>query len=380
MRLRCESFGLLVVGRQVVLTLAIVTSLAGLQRDLHASDPKADEELIFFPGIAHADPDGAGWVISVEGCVYEPESRWAGLAILRGALRAKGVALDQDEEAFLAERARLFMADQERRKKVSISFGEHQFTFPRTAAGGWLRGTFRLTSDEVKALAIGGSHGVSRLVFSACLPHRDGRVFPGSVFALPENGLLVVSDIDDTIKVTEVGDNRTVLRNTFLRSFAPVPGIAALYSELARQPGCHFAYVSASPWQLFPPLSEFVQRNGFPEGTFHLREFRWTRRSLLDLKVPDEHKQARIQELLDFFPKRKFLLIGDSGEHDPEIYGAFARQRRSQIAMILIRGVRGTMTRERCATAFRDLPVSQWTVFETPAEASVALRNAGLIR
>lgn len=345
----------------------------------YTSELKPDEELVFFPGIARRDADGSEWRISVEGCVYEPEHRWAALALLRAGLRVKDINLTSAETELLNERARLFMTDHERRKNISVAFGERRFTFPKTSSDGWLRGTFWLTDDEVHALAVRGPNGQLELNFSACLPETDARVFRGRVFVLPDSALFIVSDIDDTIKVTEVGNSEKVLRNTFLKPFLPVPGMAVLYRELSAQAGCHVAYLSASPWQLFPCLSDFIQQAGFPDGTFHLRQFRWNRRSVMDLKTPDKHKNAQLTALLDSFPHRKFVLIGDSGERDPEIYGAVTREHPRQVAMVLIREVGQTNRPARYESAFRGLQASQWTVFTNPPQAVATLKTAEVL-
>jgi phosphatidate phosphatase APP1 len=130
----------------------------------------------------------------------------------------------------------------------------------------------------------------------------------------------VISDIDDTIKITQVRDRRATLRNTFLRPFEPAPGMAEFCQNLARSNHAEFHYVSASPWQLYLPLAEFVRSNGFPSGTFVLKKFRWKDRSFLSLFAdPEKYKSAVIEPLLKRFPNRRFVLIGDSGEL-PEIY------------------------------------------------------------
>ena len=344
----------------------------------HASQLKPDEELMFFPGIARKAADGS-WQISIEGCVYEPEHRWAALALLRSALHAKNINPTPEETELLNQRARLFMTDHERRKDISVAFGERRLTFSKTAADGWLHGTFRLTNHEIQALAVRGTNGALELSFSACLPQNDARVFRGRIFLVPDAGLLVVSDIDDTLKLTEVGNNEAVLRNTFLKPFEPIAGMAALYRELSAQPGSHIAYLSASPWQLFPCISDFIERAGFPDGTFHLRQFRWNRKSVLDLNVPDKHKNARLRELLESFPNRKFVLIGDSGERDPEVYGALARERPSQVQMILIRQVEPAAPRARYEAAFRALNTGQWAVFTNATQALAALQSAKIL-
>jgi phosphatidate phosphatase APP1 len=206
------------------------------------------------------------------------------------------------------------------------------------------------------------------------LPAQDPRVFAGEVTLVDESGITVISDIDDTVKVTQVNNRQATLRNTFLLPFEPVPGLAEIYGNWGRQPGTQFWYVSASPWQLFPPLSEFVRSNGFPAGVFYLKNFRWKDESFFDLfGKPDEYKLKVIEPLLKRFPNRRFVLVGDSGERDPEAYAALARKFPQQIARILIRDVtREPAEAERYQRAFRDVPTGLWQIFREPGEIANA--------
>jgi phosphatidate phosphatase APP1 len=99
--------------------------------------------------------------------------------------------------------------------------------------------------------------------------------------------------------------------------------------------------VSASPWHLYPFLSEFFEAQGFPRGTFHLREFRLVPGELRKSFRPSRDvKLAHCRELLKRFPERQFVLVGDSGEWDAAIYGQLWREFSGQVKRILIRRVR----------------------------------------
>jgi phosphatidate phosphatase APP1 len=210
--------------------------------------------------------------------------------------------------------------------------------------------------------------------FTAALASNDPRIFSGEIRALADDGLSVISDIDDTIKITEVRDRHATLRNTFLRKFQPVPGMAEFYQTLTRSNQAAFHYISASPWQLYEPLAAFVHSNGFPAGTFALKPFRWEDRSFFELFAKPEHyKPGVIEPLLRQFPKRKFILIGDSGESDPEIYAALARKFPRQIVRIYIRDVTGeSPAAERYRKTFREVPVGMWQIFRASSELKIA--------
>ena len=209
--------------------------------------------------------------------------------------------------------------------------------------------------------------------FAAELRPDDTRTFSGAIFPLEAEGVSVISDIDDTIKITEVRNKEATLRNTFLREFQAVPGMADFYQALARSNGAAFHYISASPWQLYEPLAALVTTNGFPAGTFELKEFRWKSRKFFSLFAsPEKYKPGVIEPLLKQFPQRKFILIGDSGERDPEIYGALARKFPEQITQIYIRDVTDEAAEsERYKKAFQAVPRANWQIFRAPTELSL---------
>jgi len=323
---------------------------------------KSDERIVFYPSIAQRFPGEATWRVAIHGRVFEPEKRGVLTAALREALELKDVEMSSEEERIFNERARLFLVDHERGKKVFLRFGLKRFAVGKSKPDGRFSGEVRLADAEVR--------GPPRIEFDAELPSHDSRSFRGEAFKLEETGLSVISDIDDTIKITEVRDRHAMLRNTFLREFAPVPGMAEFYQMLARSNRAQFHYVSASPWQLYELFAAFVNAHRFPHGTFALREFRWKNRTFLSLFAnPEEYKAAVIEPLLRQSPQRRFVLIGDSGERDPEIYAALARKYPRQVAHILIRDVTGEPAiTPRYAETFRGLPKELWQVFTTPDE------------
>jgi phosphatidate phosphatase APP1 len=147
-----------------------------------------------------------------------------------------------------------------------------------------------------------------------------------------------------------------------------------LYREWARA-GVVFHYLSASPWQLYGPLAEFRRAEGFPAGLFHLKLFRLKDSTALDLFGSQErYKSGVIERILADFPDRRFILVGDSGEQDPEIYAAAARKHPDQVVRIFIRDageVGGDAGRFRAA--FDGMPEDRWRVFRIPEELVGAL-------
>lgn len=345
---------------------------------------KPDEELVFYPSVAQRVPDGTNvWRAEIRGGVFEPEKRSLMLATLRETLDLKDVEMTATEVRVFNERARLFLVDHERGKKIFVRVGGKVFPVGKSGADGRFAGSVLLSDSEFErrpptqgdgdaALEHAGS--ATPAPFTALLAAGDNRIFSGEVVCIADEGLSVVSDIDDTIKVTEVRNRHATLRNTFLREFQPVPGMAEFYQTLVWSNQATFHYISASPWQLYEPLAAFVRANGFPAGTFALKEFRWKDKSFMGLFAdPEKYKPGVIEPLLKQFPKRRFILIGDSGERDPEIYAALALKYPNQIVRIYIRDVTGeSADTKRYVEAFRDVPLGRWQIFRAPAELRFA--------
>ncbi|KAI8980371.1 hypothetical protein BDB01DRAFT_797649 [Pilobolus umbonatus] len=140
--------------------------------------------------------------------------------------------------------------------------------------------------------------------------------FDGSIDLIGEYGVSVISDIDDTIKVTDILDGKdAILQNTFFKPGREVPQMNGVYQAWAAE-GAHVHYVSNSPWQVYPALSEFIIKKGFPRGSMHLRNVSTQE---LIIGKPGKHKIETVSNILCDFPNRKFILVGDSGEIDPEM-------------------------------------------------------------
>ncbi|KAF9927960.1 hypothetical protein FBU30_002748 [Linnemannia zychae] len=178
----------------------------------------------------------------------------------------------------------------------------------------------------------------------------------GIVNLVDPEGVSIISDIDDTIKKTDVVEGaRIILENTFLKEMMDVPGMAKVYMNWWKQ-GAAFHYVSNSPWQLIPSLLEFFHSHKFPPGSAHLRMHDSVLKTYF--MAPGENKRRNISEILTDFPDRKFILIGDSGEIDMEIYTEMAVRFPDQIIKIFIRDITSTRLKEE-AIKMANTPTSR---------------------
>ena len=154
----------------------------------------------------------------------------------------------------------------------------------------------------------------------------------------------VISDIDDTVLWTNV-TNKLNMALMLARSNAhtrkPFKGVAAFYRALNQGAGGNednpVFYVSSSPWHLFGSLVEFLRVQGIPVGPLLLRELGM--REVFKLTRHGNHKLEKIEKILGFYPGLQFVLIGDSGEQDPEIYAEVVRRHPQSVRIIYIRNV-----------------------------------------
>ncbi|WP_461040698.1 App1 family protein [Spirosoma harenae] len=155
----------------------------------------------------------------------------------------------------------------------------------------------------------------------------------------------VISDIDDTVLVTDATNLLQTARLTFLGnaySRLPFAGIAAFYRALQSGPLTTLFnpiyFVSSSPWNLYDLLVDFFRIQGIPKGPLLLRDFSLNL-NLLSSEGHHTHKLAMIRKVMDVNPQLPFVLIGDSGQQDPEIYAQVVRENPSRILAIYIRDV-----------------------------------------
>ncbi len=164
-------------------------------------------------------------------------------------------------------------------------------------------------------------------------------------------------------------NHKALLEYALYKEFEAAPGMAKKYADWAGN-GTIVHYVSSSPWQLYAALEAFTVRDGFPGASFHLKAFRFRDETLLNLfKEGTETKPAQIEPILKAWPGRQFVLVGDSGEQDPEIYADLMRRYPDQIRRIFIRNVTGaTPDDERFSEIFAGIEPERWQLFTDPAE------------
>lgn len=330
------------------------------------SDIKSDEHVTFFHTTGWLDADSAYWHLPIHAWIYEPEDSVVRIGAFAMVLESQyGLKTTPDTEENFKHRTNLLIADNERGKKLVIRLAGQDFTLPESEENGHIAGTLRLPAERVNAIA----NHQGYIHFFAVTQAGDERRFEGDIRLISRSGISLISDIDDTIKISNVTDHKQLFANTFFKDFKAVPGMPGLYQQLAdHNVAIHF--VSSSPWQLYRPLQEFARDAGFPWATMNLKAVRFRDKTLLNLfKKGTDTKPAQIEPILQHYPHRQFILIGDSGEEDPEVYGDIARRYPSQICRVLIRNIDGSVAdNDRYKIAFENVAQSKWQLFNDPGQ------------
>lgn len=176
------------------------------------------------------------------------------------------------------------------------------------------------------------------------LKHEQKADAAGQILIPPEKAEFgVISDIDDTIIKTGAADLLEMARNTFLENAMtrlPFDGVGEFYQALQKgtsdKPFNPIFYLSNSPWNLYDFLTNFMKLNNIPESPLLLRDFGLDEDKFIK---DDTHKKRQIHRLLTTYPDLPFVLIGDSGEHDPEIYDQAVKDFPGRFRAIYIRDV-----------------------------------------
>ncbi|MDR1351572.1 MAG: App1 family protein [Zoogloeaceae bacterium] len=295
--------------------LLLLLALVVVALPAQSAELKADEYVRFIPGIAY-DMGNDEIGVEVKAFVYEKESRplvTLTLSVLTG-IGMEEVTARQKQT--LDARSALFRVDFEGNKTFAVRFADGSVhAMPKTRDG--------KSAERVRLKKPDAPQREIR--FTVDQPEFPENVENGVAFYAAPEGVSVILDIDDTVKDSNVLDRKALLINAFLNEYQAVAGIAPVFERL-REKADAFHYVSASPVQLYPVLQEFFTRENFPCGSFHLRDTTDIHDFITTKNKLRAHKRAAIERLFAAYPQRKFILVGDTGESDPEIYAEFKRK------------------------------------------------------
>jgi hypothetical protein len=366
------------LARRLTTPLLLLAILMSFSR-LNQVDP--DEEVAFYSPYMYWSEAGRLRLV-LRGRLYEPErdsskrraaiDRLIAPALFR-YIGKEPAEFDEAARALMYERLQTFLYDGESRSTIALRLrgagGEATLRLPRTDMGG----SFMFATESTDEQPVGALMGsVTHLTIETVLPAADSRRFATRVAEPPRRlPLLVISDVDDTVRIAEVTHKPTLVERTFLRPYEPIAGMSELYRRLAGR-GAWFHYVSGSPWQVAPLIDQFLSDAEFPPSVMHCRQISWDfwNSDPLDTK---EFKVATIRTLLAQFRDSPVLLIGDSGEHDPEVYSEITRSHGDRLAGVWIRRVPGNWDAARLNEPRSRLGPDRVAAFESVAELNAQL-------
>ncbi|KAK1817454.1 hypothetical protein LTR12_008094 [Friedmanniomyces endolithicus] len=351
-------------------------------RDINVTKPKLTSE----PGQTTQDvqPGSGGWEVEFVAAYFIKNSGKA-LAHATASL-IKQLNVDDNDEATkkrISTRLEAFVDSvlPNRTLRISIDNKEEQTLSPSSYSG--------LSSDLLQ------------LHFTPSAPHIQSNALtlpppfglPSTTVFAEEKGWAIISDIDDTIKITQTTSPIGILKSTFtVETPQPVAGMPELYAHIQRvltlpptttpttsQPNPPpFFYLSASPYNLYPFLRHFRTAH-YPPGTIILRDASWQNLGGLIASLQQNtqaYKADRMRKIHSWLPHRKIICLGDSTQSDPEAYGELARRYPGWIRAVFIRRVEGIALMdervknapERFERAFEGLERGVWHVFSEPGE------------
>jgi hypothetical protein len=357
-----------------------------------------DERVLFFPTSA-SQFNATHWQVPIHGWIFQPKEnskkRRAFRSLLRRALK---VPSKSSEERILDHRIRSFVVDNERWKRPKIRLNGKEYSMLPSSKNGHFQTTLMVSERDLYSNDDNDNQSTTRPPDSVdffALSSDGQRRYEGTIHLIPPQGITILSDIDDTIKLTNVTSKREMLRNTFMREFQAVPGMSDLYQKWCRRPltkndnianadadddgpkppHVHLHLLSASLYQLYEDLEEFRTRSGFPRATFSLKTVRpkKTRQMIQTLlEDPLEFKRRALTRLFHTYPQRHFVLVGDTGEKDPQVYASMAKEYPQQVLTICLRSVSkgpddNVSTRVQQIMNDYEIDDEKWTIFEDPS-------------
>ncbi len=304
--------------------------------------------------------------------------------MLRGLLKRLELGNDILLNPEFQSRVSGFLVCSEPGEKVKLRLSDFMFTLRRRIKKSGLFGG-RTTLPDVSNLGIpvyGTAFQPGNEAKAKLVSEMPGCEASTQVLAADKFGLSIISDIDDTIKQTNVSNRKLMLERTFVRPFEAIGGMVELYQNWSKQYPALFHYVSSSPCQLYRHLESFMDTSGFPTGAIHLRWFTLREEFLKKWKLSrGRKKESAISTLIKRMPMRTYVLVGDSSEQDPDIYCKLAAKFPKSVAGIVIRNVEANpLSQQRVIELRESFGKVPLRLFEHPDEIQHLLEEWSIMK
>ncbi|KIY62350.1 hypothetical protein CYLTODRAFT_494702 [Cylindrobasidium torrendii FP15055 ss-10] len=306
------------------------------------------------PAVVNQD----GTTASVAAFAYTAPINTSALAAVLTATFEK-VGIDASDITTPLERTKLFATRGLGEQEVAIDVSGCSQSVTLTTSGepdyGLAQQTVSLGSCASASEAFEGTAGDAAITF---FPSEDA-------------GFGVISDIDDTVKVSNVLDTMKAIKAVLFDDAVPVSGMPELYSSLVESlDDPNFIYITGSPYELYPNLHDFISTSFVDSrGPILTKNLTVTNIAELASQIFDDsdtlnYKVSQIDRVHELYPNKKFLAIGDSTQKDPEVYAKAFNTYGDFIQCIWIRQVEDAdNSDERFATAFEGVPETKYRVF-----------------
>lgn len=159
-----------------------------------------------------------------------------------------------------------------------------------------------------------------------------------TAYLVPPNGLTIISDIDDILRITKIYDPKEGLLNSFARPFTQWENMPEIYANWSASiPNFHFHYLTTTPEQVTRNYMEFIYKT-YPLGSFDTRPLNFS-----DVSATLQIRRFLLDKIFQTFPDRKFVLMGDTTNSDVmKAYPALAHDYPGQVQCIFLRNTSAT--------------------------------------
>ncbi len=332
---------------------------------MFGSDLKADEDVILYPGYLYLDSNLKEYKVKLHVQVFKKKEDSLKRKILIEYLKSYISSKESKESKFLEERMRAFLVDNKRGKEISVTILGKQYLLNKTEANGHSTTEIAISPEKI----INKDPVDKTIEVKVISSKKNSKEYLGKIFIIPENATCLISDIDDTIKISDVRNKKKLIQNSFVNPFQAVPGMQNLYSKLQSSGVDCFLFVSASPWQMHPALTDYFSEQKFPPAIYAMKYFRIKDSDFFNLfEKPEIYKTETIEPFIKEWKSVKFILIGDSGEKDPEAYAKLALKYPERITKIYIRKAYDENLEVRIQAVFKNIPPEKFLFFQNPEE------------